>query len=143
LGLLYRLYLALTIKFFWSAWHWENTYLALSKRNTEKKQDITVYIDLRNIGSTGGLYSDESIPFAERGTRLLMDTLAAVHDEILSEATEPQTNLDLSLLAKPLNDLANAITEVTITSSTIDQETAEDLSSSRSQNESCRANLSI
>ena len=42
--------------------------------------DIAIYIDMRTIGSTGGIYADPSIPIAERGTRLLLDTMTVIHD---------------------------------------------------------------
>jgi Cdc6-like AAA superfamily ATPase len=53
-------------------------YLAES---VKRKGDLSVYLDLRTIGSTGGIYSDQQIPIAERATRLLMDTLGSLHDE--------------------------------------------------------------
>src|SRR5688572_19551026 len=37
--------------------------------------DLPIYIDMRTIGSTGGLYADQQVPLQERATRLLMDTL--------------------------------------------------------------------
>ena len=40
-------------------------YLAETVKN---KGDIPVYVDLRSIGSTGGIYSDQNIPFHERAT---------------------------------------------------------------------------
>ena len=58
--------------------------LVYLSETAKRKGDISVYLDLRNIGSTGGIYSDQSIPFAERATRLLMDTLSAVHEELMN-----------------------------------------------------------
>ena len=78
-----------------------------------KRGDISVYVDLRTIGSTGGLYSDTSFPLAERATRLLVDTMAAMHEELLAEAIE-DPSLNLSEVGPILDELANAITEVVV-----------------------------
>src|SRR6266542_2324139 len=43
-----------------------------------RRGEVPVYIDMRSIGSSGGLYADDSAPLSERATRLLMDTLAAM-----------------------------------------------------------------
>lgn len=77
--------------------------------------DIPIYVDLRTVGSTGGLYADESVPLPERGTRLLMDTLAAVHEALLSyviEADAPELNL--ASIGPALDALGTAITEVSL-----------------------------
>jgi hypothetical protein len=50
--------------------------------------DWPVYIDLRRIGSSGGIYSDESIPLPERGTRLLLDALGRLHDALTDAVLE-------------------------------------------------------
>lgn len=39
----------------------------------EGRGDIAVSIDMRTIGSSGGLYSDPNVSLAERATRLLVD----------------------------------------------------------------------
>src|SRR4051794_38149871 len=44
----------------------------------EAKGDAVVFADLRNIGSTGGLYADASVPLAQRATTLLVDTLSNI-----------------------------------------------------------------
>src|SRR5688572_9615948 len=48
------------------------TYLAESLPSNE---DMAVLIDMRQLGSSVGMYSDETIALAERGTRLLLDLL--------------------------------------------------------------------
>lgn len=74
--------------------------------------DAAVYVDLRNIGSTGGLYADPGVPVAERGTRLLMDTLAAIHDALVDYSLE--ADLPLQEVGPILDDFADSITEVTV-----------------------------
>lgn len=95
---------------------------------TTQRGDIAVYVDLRTIGSTGGLYADSSVPLAERGTRLLADTLAAVHDNLLN-ATLAGKDLDLSQLGPALDALAEAATEVVVTGPVEEEKTVEDSSS--------------
>jgi Cdc6-like AAA superfamily ATPase len=52
-------------------------YLADSRENSG---DVVAMIDLRNVGSSTGLYADATVPLAERATRLLVDTLSAIHE---------------------------------------------------------------
>ena len=47
-------------------------YLATQKR---EKGQVAITIDMRTIGSCGGIYSDEKSPVYERATRLLRDTV--------------------------------------------------------------------
>lgn len=78
-----------------------------------KRGDISVYVDLRTVGSTGGLYSDTTFPLAERATRLLVDTMAAMHEELLAASVE-DSSLNLSEVGPLLDELAGAITEVVV-----------------------------
>jgi hypothetical protein len=46
----------------------------------EKKREkgvVGVFVDLRTIGSSGGIYGDTTISIPERGTRLLLDVLGS------------------------------------------------------------------
>lgn len=53
------------------------THALLFKSESSSKQGaLAIYVDMRTIGSSGGLYADTSVPLAERGTRLLIDTRA-------------------------------------------------------------------
>jgi len=75
-----------------------------------------VYVDLRQIGSSGGLYGDSSLPISERGTRLLIDVLAAIHSELVTlvlEASESQ-DFDFTQAFGALDRLADSITEVEV-----------------------------
>ncbi|WP_159006930.1 hypothetical protein [Streptomyces sp. NRRL S-813] len=47
---------------------------------------LPIYLDLRQIGSNTGLYSDDSEPLSLRGTTLLVDILEGIHNELLSRA---------------------------------------------------------
>ncbi len=78
------------------------------------KGDIPIYVDLRRIGSTGGLYSDATVPLAERATRLLMDTLSAAHGELLDAVLDDYFDLNLAEAGPALDELAEAATEVKV-----------------------------
>ncbi|WP_337264674.1 MULTISPECIES: ORC-CDC6 family AAA ATPase [unclassified Serratia (in: enterobacteria)] len=55
--------------------------------------DISVYIDLRNIGSNGGLYSEVDTPASQKAMTLIVDTLQAIHEHIKDEAFKlPETS---------------------------------------------------
>lgn len=84
----------------------------LKEKRSEK--DIVIYVDLRNIGSSGGIYSDLRLGIAERATRLLDDTLAEIHNELVTIAIENKFGIDLSILGPKLDDLATAITQVKV-----------------------------
>ncbi|MCT2587677.1 hypothetical protein [Actinophytocola gossypii] len=75
--------------------------------------EIPVYVDLRTIGSAGGLYADSSQSAAVRGTHLLVDALEAVHDELLAVAVEQDVD-DAGALLGHLDALAEAATEVKV-----------------------------
>jgi hypothetical protein len=61
------------------------TYLAESLPSTE---DMAVLVDMRQLGSSVGMYSDETIPLAERGTRLLLDVLEVIQNNLVDAALE-------------------------------------------------------
>ena len=86
-------------------------YLAKSKLQTG---DAAVIIDLRNIGSNSGLYADSSVPSAERATRLLVDTLSAIHSSLLGFFIDRAEELDLSQSGPALDRLAEAINQVKV-----------------------------
>src|SRR5271156_201038 len=73
---------------------------------------IPVYIDLRSIGSSGGMYGDVNIPISQRATRLLLDVLGSIHEVLLGFVVEAE--MDLSLVGPALDELASAVTEVEV-----------------------------
>ncbi|ENB9205541.1 hypothetical protein N1S82_004688 [Serratia marcescens] len=58
-------------------------FLAVLNNEISNRGIISVPIDMRLIGSTGGIFSDQNIPLSERATRLLSDTLCNIHEVIL------------------------------------------------------------
>ena len=99
----------------------------LSYLSSQKREEgqCSIYVDLRTIGSTGGLYSDTSITVEERATKLLVDVLSAIHDQLLDFAIENANKLDLSIIGPILDGLASSITEVRITGPVEHEETVE------------------
>jgi len=82
--------------------------------NREKDGDAVVVTDLRNIGSSAGLYADTSVPLPERATRLLVDTLLSIHSSLYEFFIELAEELNLSQSGPALDRLADAITEVKV-----------------------------
>lgn len=98
--------------------------------NREQVGDAVVVTDLRNIGSSAGLYADASVPLPERATRLLVDTLLSIHATLYEFFVELSEELDLSQSGPALDRLADAITEVKVVGSV---ETIESESHSKEQ----------
>jgi cold shock CspA family protein len=73
---------------------------------------VPVYIDLRNMGSSGGIYADTQLPLTQRATRLLLDVLGAVHESLVEHAVS--TDLDLATLGPILDRVAASITELEV-----------------------------
>lgn len=97
------------------------TYLAESKRGTPDEE--AVLIDMRSIGSSGGIYADSNLPVSERGTRLLVDTLSAVHDKLVDLAlTAADRGVPGGDALTPLDQLADQIAHVRV-AGTVDRET--------------------
>jgi hypothetical protein len=77
---------------------------------------IPVYVDLRGIGSSGGVYADSSVPISQRATRLLMDVLATIHEVLLQHYVD--ASLDLTSVGPALDELASSATEVEVVGET-------------------------
>src|SRR5918997_3007771 len=79
----------------------------------ERTGDAAVYLDLRTIGSAGGMYADSNLSQAVRGTHLLVDTLEAIQDELLAVAFTGEIG-DQDSLLQALDALAEAATAVQV-----------------------------
>jgi hypothetical protein len=85
-------------------------------RVLEDKGDVAVYLDLRNIGSSVGIYADPDLPLTERGSRLLVDTLTCIQNELVDDALSLAEAREFSYgppLAT-LDHLADEITRVSV-----------------------------
>jgi hypothetical protein len=76
------------------------------------KRSAAVYIDLRHIGSSGGIYGDTNIPISQRATRLTLDLLGAIHEELLDVVLT--LDFDLSSVGPALDELATSATEIEV-----------------------------
>jgi hypothetical protein len=91
-------------------------YLATTKRAAG---DIALYIDLRTVGSSGGLYSDRLEPLHDRGTHLLVDVLEEIHNQ-LYELLLSDSGFDdvLDDLVPSLDAIGAAATDVRVVGET-------------------------
>lgn len=98
-------------------------YLAESLRS---KGQTVVYLDLRLLGSSGGIYTDPGVSISEAGTRLLLDVLQNTYDTLVDEALgEGASDApgDGNLLSR-LTKLGDALAEVEIVGETEERKTA-------------------
>jgi hypothetical protein len=84
---------------------------------------VPIQIDLRTLGSTGGIYSDPCLPVAERATRLLADLLWALHDGVLERAIENE-RIDLASLQIKLDAFRDSIVEVRVVGEVVESHNA-------------------
>ena len=90
----------------------------------EKKSDeaITVFIDLRSIGSNGSTYTDVSFPVSERATRLIIDVLQTIADDLYYYAVE---QIDVAQhpeqITSRIDDLIECISAVKIDGSVVER----------------------
>lgn len=90
-------------------------YLSETKRASG---ELPIFVDMRTIGSSVGLFADESVPVAERATRLLRDTLAAIHDRLYEMATAPGETLNLAEVGPQLDAFYDAATQTQVIGTT-------------------------
>lgn len=82
-------------------------------------REPALFLDMRQLGSSAGLYTSGSLPLAERGTRLLVDALAAIHERLRdmalasADGRAPKAGRALTLL----DMLADQITRVRVVGS--------------------------
>lgn len=111
-------------------------YLALWAR--ESKAEVAVYIDMRSIGSSEGLYADPTLPIADRGTRLLVDVLASLHEELRRLTVDPMC----PMLAPLLDPFGESITQVRVSGPT-EWETVDEEGMTRGRRAQAGIGLSI
>jgi hypothetical protein len=78
----------------------------------KRDKAVPVYVDLRNMGSSGGYYADTQIPLSQRATRLLLDVLGTVHEALVEHAVT--ADLNLAILGPILDRFAESITELEV-----------------------------
>ncbi len=77
--------------------------------------DIPVYIDMRRLGSNAGIYDNPEMPFATRASRLLIDLIEVVHENLFElSLSDKISDLDLSKLGPALDELGDASTHIRV-----------------------------
>lgn len=98
------------------------THLLTKIRQIRKDaKEVAIQIDMRNLGSAGGIYSDPSIPLPERATRLLVDVLSTLHGQLQELAVDDDL-LNLGTVGDALNELFDAHATVKVVGETILEE---------------------
>ena len=83
------------------------------KNEVQSQGGVTLELDMRTMGSTGGIYSDSKLSLTERSTRLLSDTLCEIRDQIL-ETCYDHDECDLSKLAPLLDSFLEEATNMSV-----------------------------
>lgn len=91
------------------------TYLRQSRR---KAGEIAIQLDMRNLGSAGGIYADASIPLPQRATRLLIEVLATIHGELFEQAIQHDGLVNLGTAGSALDEFFSAHTTVKVVGTT-------------------------
>lgn len=86
--------------------------------------EIAIQLDMRNLGSTGGIYADSSIPLTQRATRLLIDVLAAIHSNLYEQAVEHDALVNLGTTGSALDEFFDAHSAVKVVGRTTVEATA-------------------
>ena len=71
--------------------------------------DVSVYIDLRKIGSNNGLYADAGQPIELRATQLLIDIVEALHTQLLNVSVEDERFEAMFPYLDAIGDIATQI----------------------------------
>ncbi|CAH1530154.1 conserved hypothetical protein [Vibrio harveyi] len=90
------------------------THLLKYLKNDVKKSGVAcLEIDMRTMGSTGGMYADGNIGLTERASRLLSDTLCDIREQILDVCYDNEL-CDLSQLIPLLDEFVEQATHIVI-----------------------------
>lgn len=76
--------------------------------------DISIFIDAQYIGSNGSIYNDNTIPVAERATRLLVDICSTIHSRLLDIFTDPALGWDLSAVIPLMDNFVEGFTHTRV-----------------------------
>lgn len=88
--------------------------LTVFRQSRRASGEIAIQIDMRNLGSSGGIYADSSIPLPQRATRLLIDVLAAIHGNLFEQAIEHDALVNLGVAGNALDELFEAHSAVRV-----------------------------
>jgi hypothetical protein len=106
--------------------------------------DIALYVDLRTIGSSGGLYADRSTSAAERGTHLLVDVLEEIHNQLYELLLSGDQYDDvLDDLVPSLDAIAAAATDLRVVGGSTEREHTVDATDEHTREGSLGARLTM
>ena len=101
------------------------THLLTVLRQTKRASgELAIQLDMRNLGSAGGVYADPSIPVTQRATRLLVDVLSAIHGSLFEQAVEHDGPINLGVAGNALDELFAAHSGVKVVGTTVVEATA-------------------
>lgn len=98
--------------------------LSVLRQAKQANGELAIQLDMRNLGSAGGVYADPSIPITQRATRLLVDVLAAIHGQLLEQAVEHDGPINLGVAGSALDEFFDAHSAVKVVGTTILEATA-------------------
>jgi len=85
-----------------------------------------VYLDLRLLGSSGGIYTNPGVSIQEAGTRLLLDVLQKTYDRLVDEAFDGPAadSADSGPLLSHLTKFGDALSDIEIVGETEERKAA-------------------
>lgn len=95
--------------------------------------DLVIYVDLSNLGSSGGIYSAQNVPITQRATRLLVDTLLTVYEDLYTFFVDHAEELNLSQTGPLLDEFGEATTGVEVVGETQVEESSGEVADRQSQ----------
>jgi hypothetical protein len=93
--------------------------LSVLRQAKQAKGELAIQLDMRNLGSAGGIYADPSIPITQRATRLLVDVLAIIHSRLFEQAVEHDGLVNLGVTGNALDEFFDAHSSVRVVGTTV------------------------
>lgn len=93
--------------------------LTVVRQAREVAGELAIQLDMRNLGSAGGVYADPTIPLTQRATRLLIDVLASIHGHLFEQAIANDGLVNLGTVGNALDELFDSHTSVKVVGETV------------------------
>lgn len=88
--------------------------LTVIKQLKENDKEMVIQLDMRNLGSSTGIYGDQSISIIERANRLLIDVLMELHDRLYELAVSDDDRINLGVTGSALDRFLDSISSVKV-----------------------------
>jgi hypothetical protein len=98
--------------------------LTVIRQKRKTQRELAIQLDMRNLGSAGGIYADPTIPISQRATRLLVDVLAAIHGQLFEQAINNDGLVNLGTVGHALDELYESHSSVKVIGETVVEATA-------------------